>query len=181
MWTCVGPMLRCSDIRILLGEQRLPQINGEEELLKQVSSTLRIQCRKSSRCRRRPSNMEPDIILVRALLCLLPSIIQTLHICFTALIPSSSISLPHYSWHIKIKVSTFEFPVSEFLNFCVGYCILPSATLLQNTMILKSNIGVLLINTSSQIPSPRCEHQHGCPQGLTGGCPQALFGSSVHF
>ena len=150
MWACVGPyvvVLRypnfaetkfllesCLPGRSLLGEQRLPQINGEEELLKQVSSTLRIQCRKSSRCRR-PSNMEPNIILVRVLLYLLSLIIQTLYICFTSLIPSSSsISLPHYSWHIKIEVSTFECPASKFLNCYVGYCILPSATLLQTAL-----------------------------------------------
>ena len=150
MWACVEPYVgvprypnfaetkflleSCLPGRPLLGEQRLPQINGEEELLKQVSSTLRIQCRKSSGCRR-PSHMEPNIILVRVLLYLLSSIIQTLHICFTSLISSSgSINLPHYSWHIKIKVSTFEFPASKFLNCYVGYCILPSATLLQTAL-----------------------------------------------
>ena len=144
----------CFPGRSLLGQQRLPRINGEKELLKQVSSALRIQCRKSSRCRR-PSNMEPNIILVRVLLYLLSSIIQTLHVCFTALIPSSStISLPHYSWYIKIKVSTFKFPISKFLNCYVSYCILPSVTLLQqpqNTMISQAALGHLICLTTIEV------------------------------
>lgn len=70
--------------------------------------------------------------LSSVLFYLLSSITQTLHVCFTALIPSSSsINLPHYSWHIQIKLSTFKFPISKFLNCYVSYCILPSATLLQ--------------------------------------------------